>query len=114
MTAIDSALKTIEQERLKDHSNYIPPVYVFRTLNERNATDPFNYGYEMFLLGIAKGRRMEKAAQKANKCNDVERQCYIDAIVRLLKKADLEALELIWIAARNLTRKEVPADGKIH
>ena len=34
---------------------------------------------------------------------DLERQCYIDAVVRLLGKADLEALELIWIAARNLT-----------
>lgn len=35
--------------------------------------------------------------------DELERQCYIDAIVRLLGKADLEALELIWIAARNLT-----------
>lgn len=34
----------------------------------------------------------------------LERQCYIDAIVRLLEKADLEALELIWIAAKNLTK----------
>lgn len=113
MTAIDSALKTIEQERLKDHSNYIPPVYVFRTLNERNATDPFNYGYEMFLLGIAKGRRMEKAAQKANKCNDVERQCYIDAVARLLKKADLHKVDLVWIYASHLI-KEVTDDGKTH
>lgn len=35
--------------------------------------------------------------------DELERQCYIGAIVRLLGKADLEALELIWIAARNLT-----------
>lgn len=35
---------------------------------------------------------------------ELERQCYIDAIVRLLGKADLEALELIWIAAKNLTK----------
>lgn len=35
--------------------------------------------------------------------DELECQCYIDAIVRLLGKADLEALELIWIAARNLT-----------
>lgn len=110
MTAIDSALKTIEQERLKDHSNYIPPVYVFRTLNERNATDPFNYGYEMFLLGIAKGRRMEKAAQKANKCNDVERQCYIDAIVRLLKRADLHKVDLVWTYASHLIKEAAEHD----
>lgn len=110
MTAIDSALKTIEQERLKDHSNYIPPVYVFRTLNERNATDPFNYGYDMFLLGIAKGRRMEKAAQKANKCNDVERQCYIDAIVRLLKRADLHKVDLVWTYASHLIKEAAEHD----
>lgn len=36
--------------------------------------------------------------------DELERQCYIDAIVRLLGKADLEALELIWIAAKNLTK----------
>lgn len=38
------------------------------------------------------------------KSNELERQCYIDAITRLLGEADLEALELIWIAARNLTK----------
>lgn len=64
MTAIDSALKTIEQERLKDHGNYTPPVYVFRTINQLKEGDPFEYGYALFLLGIAKGRRMEKAARK--------------------------------------------------
>lgn len=110
MTAIDSALKTIEQERLKDHSNYIPPVYVFRTLNERNATDPFNYGYEMFLLGIAKGRRMEKTARKAIKCADVERQCYIDAIVRLLKRADLHKVDLVWTYASHLIKEVAEHD----
>lgn len=110
MTAIDSALKTIEQERLKDHSNYIPPVYVFRTLNERNATDPFNYGYEMFLLGIAKGRRMEKTARKAIKCADVERQCYIDAIVRLLKRADLHKVDLVWTYASHLIKEAAEHD----
>lgn len=39
---------------------------------------------------------------------DLERQCYIDAIIRLLDKADTEALELIWIAARNLTQFGLP------
>ena len=33
-------------------------------------------------------------------------QDYINAIMELLKKADKEALQLIWIATRNLTRKE--------
>ena len=39
---------------------------------------------------------------------ELERKCYIDAIIRLLGKADLEALELIWIAARNLTQFGLP------
>ena len=64
MTAIKSALKTIDYEKAQDHGNYVPPVHVFRAVKERNATDPFSYGYEMFLLGVAKGRRMENAARK--------------------------------------------------
>ncbi len=64
MNAIESALKTIEQERQKDHGGYTPPVYVFRTINEQANADPFEYGYALFLLGVAKGRRMEKAARK--------------------------------------------------
>ena len=67
MTAIESALKAIDREKALDHGNYVPPVYVFCAVNERNATDPFSYGYEMFLLGIAKGRRMVKIAQKKKK-----------------------------------------------
>lgn len=35
--------------------------------------------------------------------DELKRQNFTDEIIRLLKKADLEALELIWIAARNLT-----------
>lgn len=64
MTAIESALKTIDYEKSQKHGNYIPPVYVFSAIQKRNASDPFEYGYDMFLLGIAKGRRMEKAARK--------------------------------------------------
>lgn len=64
MTAIEAALKAIDHEKTLDHGNYVPPVYVFRAVSERNASDPFEYGYDMFLLGIAKGRRMEKAARK--------------------------------------------------
>lgn len=45
--------------------------------------------------------------------DELERQCYIDAIVRLLKKADLHKVDLVWIYASHLI-KEVPADGKIH
>lgn len=37
------------------------------------------------------------------KSDELKRQFYTDEIEQLLKKADLEALELIWIAARNLT-----------
>ena len=37
----------------------------------------------------------------------MERNDYITAIAHLLEGADLEALRLIWIAARNLARKGV-------
>ena len=35
------------------------------------------------------------------------RQELIDAITSMLDEADFRALRLIWVAARNLTRKEV-------
>jgi len=37
------------------------------------------------------------------KRDELKRQFYTDEIEQLLKKADLEALELIWITTRNLT-----------
>lgn len=122
MTAIESALKAIDREKALDHGNYVPPVYVFCVVNERNATDPFSYGYEMFLLGIAKGRRMEKIAQKKKKSispkilyNDhgepISRTDYIADINRLLDLADFRKASLVWTYASHLI-KEVPADGK--
>lgn len=122
MTAIESALKAIDREKALDHGNYVPPVYVFCAVNERNATDPFSYGYEMFLLGIAKGRRMEKIAQKKKKSispkilyNDhgepISRTDYIAEINRLLDLADFRKASLVWTYASHLI-KEVPADGK--
>lgn len=122
MTAIESALKAIDREKALDHGNYVPPVYVFYAVNERNATDPFSYGYEMFLLGIAKGRRMEKIAQKKKKSispkilyNDhgepISRTDYIADINRLLDLADFRKASLVWTYASHLI-KEVPADGK--
>lgn len=122
MTAIESALKAIDREKALDHGNYVPPVYVFCAVNERNATDSFSYGYEMFLLGIAKGRRMEKIAQKKKKSispkilyNDhgepISRTDYIADINRLLDLADFRKASLVWTYASHLI-KEVPADGK--
>lgn len=122
MTAIESALKAIDREKALDHGNYVPPVYVFCAVNERNDTDPFSYGYEMFLLGIAKGRRMEKIAQKKKKSispkilyNDhgepISRTDYIADINRLLDLADFRKASLVWTYASHLI-KEVPADGK--
>lgn len=122
MTAIESALKAIDREKALDHGNYVPPVYVFCAVNERNATDSFSYGHEMFLLGIAKGRRMEKIAQKKKKSispkilyNDhgepISRTDYIADINRLLDLADFRKASLVWTYASHLI-KEVPADGK--
>lgn len=36
--------------------------------------------------------------------NDTDRASYIDAITKLLEKADLRALRLIWVYAKGLTR----------
>lgn len=35
---------------------------------------------------------------------DLERQCYIDAIVRLLEKADLHKVDLVWTYASHLIK----------
>ena len=36
--------------------------------------------------------------------NDTDRTGYIEAITKLLEKADLRALRLIWLHAKSLTR----------
>lgn len=36
--------------------------------------------------------------------NATDRQGYIDAIIKLLEKADLRALRLIWIHAKGLVK----------
>lgn len=36
--------------------------------------------------------------------NDINRTGYVEAIVKLLQKADLRKLRLIWVYAKGLTR----------
>lgn len=36
--------------------------------------------------------------------NDTDRASYIEAITKLLEKADLRVLRLIWVYAKGLTR----------
>lgn len=36
--------------------------------------------------------------------NDTDRSSYTDAIVKLLEKADLRALRLIWVYVERMTR----------
>ena len=52
--------------------------------------------------------RQEAPAQSATRDMDemkgLERQCYIDAVVRLLKKADLRKVDLVWIYASHLIK----------
>ena len=109
MTKAESALHMIEKEREQNNNNRL----FAREINavyEQHPSDAYAFGIDMFLLGIAKGRRMEKAAQKANKCNDVERQCYIDAVARLLKKADLHKVDLVWTYASHLIKEAAEHD----
>lgn len=42
---------------------------------------------------------------------DLEHQCYIDALARLLKNANLHKVELVWVYASRLI-KEVTDDGE--
>lgn len=60
---------------------------------------------EVYHVGRIQGIREERHNRRAKKpsTENPDRE----AIVRLLDKADPEALHLIWIAARNLTRKGV-------
>lgn len=36
---------------------------------------------------------------------DLERQCYIDAVVRLLRKASMHKVDLVWIYASHLIKE---------
>ena len=59
----------------------------------------YNLGHQQ---GIRKERHRRRVKQ--NSTDDLERQCYIDAVVRLLKKADLRKVDLVWIYASHLIR----------
>lgn len=60
----------------------------------------YNLGHQQ---GIRKERHRRRVKQ--NGTDDPERQCYIDAIVRLLGKADLHKVDLVWIYASHLIKK---------
>lgn len=64
MTKAESTLRTIELERKKSHKGYEVFLHEIDAIHKKNASDVCSFGIDMFLLGIAKGRRMEKAAQK--------------------------------------------------
>ena len=126
MTKAESTLRTIELERKKSHKGYEVFLHEIDAIHEKNTSDVYSFGIDMFLLGIAKGRRMEKAAQKQKKSvppkilyNDrhepVSLTDYINDMMLLLKQANFREIRLVWIAANRLIdRKEVSADGKIH
>ena len=59
----------------------------------------YNLGHQQ---GIRKERHRRRVKQ--NSTDDLERQCYIDAVVRLLKKADLRKVDRVWIYASHLIR----------
>lgn len=50
--------------------------------------------------------RQETPAQSATRDmderQDLERQCYIDAVVRLLRKASMHKVDLVWVYASHL------------
>ena len=125
MTKAESALRTIELESKKSHKGYEVFLHEIDAIHKKNASDTYSFGIDMFLLGVAKGRRMEKAAQKQKKSappkilyNDrhepVSLTDCINDIMSLLNQANFREVRLVWIAANRLIdRKEVPADGKV-
>lgn len=64
MTKAESALHMIEKEREKSRKGYEVYIREIDAVHEKNASDVYAFGIDMFLLGFAKGRRMEKAARK--------------------------------------------------
>lgn len=60
----------------------------------------YNLGHQQ---GIRKERHRRRVKQ--NSTDDLERQCYIDAVVRLLKKADLHKVDLVWTYASHLIKE---------
>lgn len=126
MTKAESTLRTIELERKKSHKGYEVFLHEIDAIHKKNASDVCSFGIDMFLLGIAKGRRMEKAAQKQKKSappkilyNDrhepVSLTDCINDIMSLLNQANFREVRLVWIAANRLIdRKEVSTDGKVH
>ena len=60
----------------------------------------YNLGHQQ---GIRKERHRRRVKQ--NSTDDLERQCYIDAVVRLLKKADLRKVDLVWTYASHLIKE---------
>lgn len=63
MTKAEIALRMIKEERERDTSNRL----FAREINavyEQHPSDVYAFGIDMFLLGMAKGRRREKAARK--------------------------------------------------
>lgn len=69
MTKAECALHMIKKEREQNHTNRL----FAREINavyEQHPSDVYAFGIDMFLLGLAKGRRMEKAARKGGAQND--------------------------------------------
>lgn len=68
MTKAECALHMIKKEREQNHTNCL----FAREINavyEQHPSDVYAFGIDMFLLGVAKGRRMEKAARKGGARN---------------------------------------------
>ena len=63
MTKAESALHMIEKERERNNNNRLFTREI-NAVHEQHPSDVYAFGIDMFLLGMAKGRRMEKAARK--------------------------------------------------
>lgn len=115
MTKAESALHMIEKEREQNNNNRL----FAREINavyEQHPSDAYAFGIDMFLLGIAKGRRMEKAGYS------LALQMETDASAELvsggtamdstaaLTKANI--YDTIVDARTKLSETHVPTDGR--
>lgn len=64
MTNAECALNTIQRERQIDHGGFDLFAQETRAVYDANPGDVFGFGYDLFLLGFARGRRAEQARRR--------------------------------------------------
>ena len=67
MTKSECALNTIQKERQIDHGGFDLLVQEVNAVYDANSGDAIGVGFDLFLLGFARGRKCEQKLQKEKK-----------------------------------------------